>query len=133
MADLARIDTELADPAVYGDPAKLKELMQKKKSLEPTLVLYRDYKLTHENIAEAKNILATESDADMLEMAKEEIASGEKKIEELEEKLKVALLPKDPNDDRNVMVEVRAGTGGEEAALFAGELSMANRRFAEEE
>jgi peptide chain release factor 1 len=111
VIDLARIDNELADPSVYGDPSKLKELMQKKKSLEPTLVLYKEYKLCHENITEAKNILATESDQDMLDMAKSEIISSEKRITELEELLKVALLPKDPNDDRNVIVEVRAGTG----------------------
>ena len=133
VADLTRIDTELTDPSVYGDPAKLKDLMQRKKSLEPTLALYREYKLSHENIAEAKNILATESDTEMIDMAKSEILSSEQKIKELEEKLRIALLPKDPNDDRNVIVEVRAGTGGEEAALFAGELSMAYRRFAEEE
>jgi peptide chain release factor 1 len=133
VADLARVDAELTDPSIYSDPAKLKELMQRKKSLEPTLALYREYKLSHENLIEAKNILATESEADMLEMAKSEIITSEQKIEQLEEKLRIALLPKDPNDDRNVIVEVRAGTGGEEAALFAGEISMAYRRFAEEE
>ena len=133
MADFERLEQELLDPSVYGDPAKLKTLMQKKKSLEQTIVLYREYKQVHANHTEAKHIISTESDADMIEMAKEEVLASEKRIEELEELLKLALLPKDPNDERNVIVEVRAGTGGEEAALFAGELSMAYRRFAEEE
>ncbi len=133
VADFERLEQELTDPGVYGDPKKLKELMQKKKSLESTIVLYKEYKQANANLADAKNIFATESDAEMLEMAKEELIITENKIQELEEKLRLALLPKDPNDDRNVIVEVRAGTGGEEAALFAGELSMAYRRFAEEE
>jgi len=107
--------------------------MQKKKSLEATIILYKEYKQANANLADAKNIFATESDAEMLDMAKEELITTENKIQELEEKLRLELLPKDPNDDRNVIVEVRAGTGGEEAALFAGELSMAYRRFAEEE
>lgn len=127
------LEVELAKPEVYSDPKKLRELMQKKKNLEDTVVLYRDYKNTYANYEEAKNILKTESDPDMIEMAKDELASSEQKIEEYEEKLKITLIPKDKNDEKSIMLEVRAGTGWEEAALFARELANAYIIYAKEQ
>lgn len=133
LAEYANLDHELENPEVYSDPKRLKELMQKKKSLEEAVTLYREYKQVYENYNEAKNILSTEKDADMIEMAKEEILTTEARIEELEESLKIALLPKDPNDEKNLILEVRAGTGGDEAGLFARELTNAYILFAKEE
>lgn len=127
------LDKELANPEVYSDPKKLKELMQKKKNLEETVLLYKEYKNICANYEEAKNILKTESDPDMVEMAKEELASSELKIEEYEEKLRITLIPKDKNDEKNIMLEVRAGTGWEEAALFARELANAYMIYAKEQ
>ena len=125
VTEYENLDRDLANPEVYSDPKKLKDLMQKKKSLELSVTLYREYKQFHANIDEAKNMLATEKDSEMIAMAKEEMLSSEIKITELEEKLKIALLPKDPNDEKNLIFEVRAGTGGDEAALFARELANA--------
>jgi len=133
VAEYENLDHELANPEVYGDPARLRDLMQKKKSLELSVNLYREYRQVYANHDEAKNILATEKDEDMMEMAKEEILSSTKRIEELEEAMKIALLPKDPNDDKNLILELRAGTGGDEAALFARELANAYITFAKEE
>lgn len=133
VAEYENLDHELANPDVYGDPARLRDLMQKKKSLELSVNLYREYRQVYANHDEAKNILATEKDEDMMEMAKEEILSSTKRIEELEEAMKIALLPKDPNDDKNLILELRAGTGGDEAALFARELANAYIAFAKEE
>lgn len=110
VTEYNNLDHELENPEVYGDPKRLKELMQKKKSLELSVILYREYKQLHENHDEAKNILSTEKDADMIEMAKDEIASTEARMAVLEEEIKIALLPKDPNDEKNLILEVRAGT-----------------------
>ena len=110
VAEYENLDHELENPEVYSDPKRLKELMQKKKSLEQAVTLYREYKLSYANYDEAKNMLATEKDTEMLEMAKEEIATSEETINRLEEELKIALLPKDPNDEKNLILEVRAGT-----------------------
>jgi peptide chain release factor 1 len=105
------LDIELANPDVYSDPKKLKELMQKKKNLEDTVILYKEYKNTYANYEDAKALLKTESDQEMIEMAKEELLSSEQKITDFEEKLRIMLIPKDKNDEKNIMLEVRAGTG----------------------
>ncbi|MDD2916734.1 MAG: peptide chain release factor 1 [Candidatus Gracilibacteria bacterium] len=133
VAEYANLDKELENPEIYSDPKRLKELMQKKKSLELAVTLYREYKQLNENYQEAKNMLSTEKDADMIEMAKEEMTNSEIRITKLEEELKIALLPKDPNDEKNLILEVRAGTGGDEAGLFARELANAYVLFAKEE
>lgn len=133
VTEYNNLDHELENPEIYSNPKRLKGLMQKKKSLEHAVVLYREYKQIHENYNEAKNMLATEKDADMIEMAKEEIVNSETRIAELEEEIKLALLPKDPNDDKNLILEVRAGAGGDEAGLFAKELTNAYILFAKEE
>ncbi|MDD2565702.1 MAG: peptide chain release factor 1 [Candidatus Gracilibacteria bacterium] len=133
VTEYENLDKELASPEVYGDPKKLKELMQKKKNLEDTVILYREYKKTYSNYEEAKNLIKTESDPEMIEMMKEELATGEQKILEFEDRLNIMLIPKDKNDERNIMLEVRAGTGGEEASLFARELTNAYMIFAKEQ
>lgn len=131
--DYNRLEQELANPEVYSDPKKLKELMQKKKNLEETVKMYKDYKNTYLNYEEAKSLLKTESDPEMIEMAKEELSSSEVKIADFEEKLNILLIPKDPNDEKDIMLEVRAWTGWEEAALFARELANSYMIFAKAE
>ena len=108
VTEYNNLETELANPEVYSDPKKLKELMQKKKNLEETVILYKEYKSVYMNFEEAKSLLKTESDPDMIAMAKEELETSESKITDFEEKLKIALIPKDKNDDKNIMLEVRA-------------------------
>jgi peptide chain release factor 1 len=108
VEELASINEELLDPAIYSDQKKLKELSLKKKNLEEPVELYLEYKACYDAIEEAKMMM---SDPEMAELAKEEKSEAEKKIPGLEEKIKIALIPKDPNDDKNIMIEVRAGTG----------------------
>ncbi|MBQ4474442.1 MAG: peptide chain release factor 1 [Lachnospiraceae bacterium] len=122
---------ELADPGVTEDPAHFKDLMKEQTDLTPLVETYREYKKTKEEQAEALAMLEAESDDEMREMFKEEIADCRRRIPELEERLKILLLPKDPNDEKNVIVEIRAGAGGDEAALFAAELYRMYVRFAE--
>ncbi|MBQ9563798.1 MAG: peptide chain release factor 1 [Lachnospiraceae bacterium] len=122
---------ELADPGVTEDPAHFKDLMKEQTDLTPLVETYREYKKTKEEQAEALAMMEAESDDEMREMFKEEIADCRRRIPELEERLKILLLPKDPNDEKNVIVEIRAGAGGDEAALFAAELYRMYVRFAE--
>lgn len=128
-----RLEEELANPEIFKDQKKVKETAQKKKSLEEAVSLYKEYKNTHASLEEATKILYEENDEEMRELAKLEKEEAEAKITDLEERLKISLLPKDPNDEKNIIVEVRAGTGGEEAALFAGELARSYITFAEAE
>ena len=107
--------------------------MIKKKNLDEVVSLYQEYKKVNEDLEEVKELLKTESDEEMKEMAKMEVHELEERIPGLEDKLQLALLPKDPADSKNVMLEVRAGTGGDEAALFAGELAESYMIFAKSE
>lgn len=127
------LEAELADPAIYSDLKRLKAVNQKKKSMEKTVELYREYKLLYANYDELKTLVTDEKDPEMLEMMKSEIALADKRIPELEEAIKIALLPRDPNDDKNIILEVRAGAGGDEAGLFAHELAEAYKIFAKAE
>lgn len=131
--DFLSIESALGDPEVYWNPGKLKELMQRKKSLELPVELYRSYKKYLENLDEARKILSEEKDPEMLAFAKEELTKATWEIARLEEELKVALLPKDKNDEKNILFEIRAGAGGDEASLFARELANAYLLFAKEE
>lgn len=124
------LEQQLADPEVYSDQKKMKELMIKKKNLDEVVILYKEYKKVSDDLEAAKELLRNESDEEMREMAKMEVHELEEKIPELEEKIQYELLPKDPADSKNVMLEVRAGTGGDEAALFAGELAESYMIFA---
>ncbi len=116
------VEDSLADPDVMSDTAKYASLMKEYKNLSPIIEKYREYKKCKSDENGAKELLDGSSDPEMRELAAEELKSCRKKAEELEEELKILLLPKDENDDKNVIVEIRACAGGEEAALFAAVL-----------
>lgn len=113
---------ELNNPYVVEDQKKFRKLMKEQADLAPIVEAYKNYKQAHQDVEDSVALLEEESDEEMRELAKEELADAKKRIEELEQELKILLLPKDPNDEKNVMVEIRAGAGGDEAALFASEL-----------
>ncbi|MBO4289995.1 MAG: peptide chain release factor 1 [Lachnospiraceae bacterium] len=125
------IQQELGQPDVAADPNRFRKLMKEQNDLQPLVETYTQYKKEKTNVEDSLELLDVESDPEMRELAKEELAASRKAVEELEEKLKILLLPKDPNDDKNVFVEIRAGVGGDEAALFAAELYRMYLRFAE--
>lgn len=133
ITEYEHLEQELADPEIYSDIKRLKQVNQKKKHLEKTVELYRQYKLLYANYEEAKTLVVNEKDPEMLELMKAEIVDAEEKIPQFEEELKIALLPKDPNDDKNIILEIRAGAGGDEAGLFALELAEAYKNFARSE
>ncbi len=131
QAFLARhneLNTLLSDSAITADLAKMKALLKEQKSLEPIVAKAKDYLFTLKSIDENKALLA---DSELGELAKEELKSLENAQIQLEDELKILLLPKDANDERNVFLEIRAGTGGDEAALFVGDLVKAYARYAE--
>ncbi|MFK7956013.1 MAG: peptide chain release factor 1 [Lysobacterales bacterium] len=121
----------MSDPAVINDTQKFRKLSQEYGQLEPVTSTLAAYESAEQACAEAKAMLEGESDPEMLEMAREELKTGEAKLQELERELQLLLLPTDPNDDSNIFLEVRAGTGGDEAALFAGDLYRMYVRYAE--
>lgn len=133
VAEYEELEMKLGDPEIFKDQKKVKEVSSRKKSIEEAVNLYKKYKNLNEELSDNKEMLGAESDEEMKELLKEEIKDAEIKIPEMEEELKIALLPKDPNDDKNIMVEVRAWTGWDEAALFAWELSRSYIMFAEAE
>ncbi len=133
LAEFEDLEKQLSDPEIFKDQKRVRQVSQKKKNMEEAVELYKEYKSLHKAQEENKQMLNDEKDDEMKELLKEEINEGQEKIPLLEEKLKVALLPKDPNDDKNIMVEVRAWTGWDEAALFAWELARAYLAFASEE
>ena len=122
---------ELQEPGVADDPVRFRKLMKEQSDLAPIVEAYNEYKQCRQNIEDSLAMLEEESDEEMRELAKEELSDSRKRVEELEQELKILLLPKDPNDDKNVIVEIRAGAGGDEAALFASELYRMYVRFAE--
>ena len=122
---------ELNNPYVVEDQKKFRKLMKEQADLAPIVEAYKNYKQAHQDVEDSVALLEEESDEEMRELAKEELADAKKRIEELEQELKILLLPKDPNDEKNVMVEIRAGAGGDEAALFASELYRMYVRYAE--
>lgn len=116
------ITAELGNPDVVNDQEKFRKLMKEQSSLAPLIETYTEYKNRKKNIEDSLAILDEETDEELKEMAKEELNESKARVEELEHELKILLLPKDPNDDKDIVVEIRAGAGGEEAALFAAEL-----------
>ena len=126
---------ELNDPTVVNDQDKFRKLMKEQNDLSDIVEKYKEYKQTKENIEESLTILDEESDEEsdeeLKELAKEELAESKERLVQIEEELKILLLPKDPNDDKNVIVEIRGGAGGDEAALFAAELYRMYTMFAE--
>ena len=115
---------ELNNPSVAEDQRKFRKLMKEQADLAPIVDAYKQYKQAKQDVEDSLALLDEESDEEMKELAKEELADAKKRIEELEQELKILLLPKDPNDEKNVIVEIRAGAGGDEAALFASELYL---------
>lgn len=129
---LEKINSSLCDPEVVSNQEEYKKLMREAKTLTPIVEKFREYKKANSDLTEAKGMLADSSlDKEFRDMASEEAAEAQKKTEELKEELKVLLLPKDPNDYKNVIVEIRGGAGGEEAALFAGSLFRMYSMYAE--
>lgn len=122
---------ELGEPDVAGDQNRYRRLMKEQNDLSPIVEAYEEYKKHKQNIEDSLELLEEENDEEMRELAKEELAESREKAAELEQKLKILLLPKDPNDDKNVIVEIRAGAGGDEAALFAAEIYRMYVHYAE--
>ena len=125
------ITAELGNPDVVNDQNRFRKLMKEQSNLTPLVDAYKEYKQCRQNIEDSLAILEEESDEEMRELAKEELNDSKAREQELEEKMKILLLPKDPNDDKNVIVEIRAGAGGDEAALFAAEIYRMYVHFAE--
>ena len=122
---------ELNNPSVAEDQRKFRKLMKEQADLAPIVDAYKQYKQAKQDVEDSLALLDEESDEEMKELAKEELADAKKRIEELEQELKILLLPKDPNDEKNVIVGIRAGAGGDEAALFASELYRMYVHYAE--
>lgn len=135
LEDLVRryeeITNELTEPSVVNDQNRFRKLMKEQADILPLVEAYLEYKKSQETIEESLMMLEEESDEDMREMLKEELNDAKKRVTELEQTMKILLLPKDPNDDKNVIVEIRAGAGGDEAALFAAEIYRMYAHFAE--
>ncbi len=119
---LNHLELSLSDPAVASDPERYVALMKELRILTPIIEKYRAYKTELANAEDARSILESESDPELLALAQEELKTAKERAEELSRELTVLLLPRDPNDEKNVIVEIRAGAGGEEAALFAAVL-----------
>ncbi|CEN80668.1 peptide chain release factor 1 [Paraclostridium sordellii] len=125
------LSEKIADPEIINDQKVWQKLIKEHADLEPIIMKFREYKEVMNSIAESKTILQEESDEELRELAKMELSEMEGKVEPIEAELKILLLPKDPNDDKNVIVEIRGGAGGDEAALFAGDLFRMYCRYAE--
>ena len=121
----------LSEPDVANDPNRFRKLMKEQRDLQPIVDAYKEYKQCKQNIDDSLAMLEEENDEEMRELAKEELNESKSRLAELEQELKILLLPKDPNDDKNVIVEIRAGAGGEEAALFAAEIYRMYVHYAE--
>lgn len=122
---------ELHEPDVVNNQERFRKLMKEQSDLAPLVEAYTEYKKCKQDIEDSLAMLESESDEEMREMLKEELSEAKKRVEELEQELKILLLPKDPNDDKNVIVEIRAGAGGDEAALFAAEIYRMYVHYAE--
>lgn len=120
----------LSQPEVQNNQDQFRSLSQEYAQIEPIVVCYKAYQDNEDDLASALE-MAKDSDPELREMAKEEVTEAEKKREDLEQELQILLLPKDPNDNRNIFLEIRAGTGGDEAAIFSGDLARMYQRYAE--
>ena len=135
LEDLVRrfeeITNELTEPSVVNDQNRFRKLMKEQSDLQPLVDAYTEYRKCQETVEDSLAMLESESDDEMREMFKEEMSDAKKRIIELEQEMKILLLPKDPNDEKNVIVEIRAGAGGDEAALFAAEVYRMYVHYAE--
>ena len=125
------ISDKMADPAIISDQKKYIQISKEYKELKPLVDKINEYELTEARLKEAREMLHSETDKEMLEMAKEEAEELDEQLKELEEQIKFMLIPKDPEDAKNAVVEIRAGTGGDEASLFAGDLYRMYTKYAE--
>ena len=125
------VATLITDPSVIADQQRYVRLTKEYKDLEELMAVRREYSLLLKNLEESKDILVNESDPEMREMARDEVATCERRIPEMEEAIKLLLVPKDPEDAKNVVLEIRGGTGGDEAALFAGDLFRMYSKYCE--
>lgn len=134
LADIEKryidLSDKINDPEVISNNEEWRKLMKEHSDISPIVEKYREFNETTEAVAEAKEMLG-DSDEEMRALAKEEFAEGNKRLEELKEELKILMLPKDPNDEKNVIVEIRGGAGGDEANIFAGDLFRMYSRYAE--
>jgi peptide chain release factor 1 len=126
------IEKKLSDPEIISNNKESSRLNKEYKNLQPIIVAFQSYTNIISNIETNKEILETEDDAELQEMAKDELETLSSQLEETEQELKILLLPKDPEDDKNAIIEIRAGTGGDEASLFAGELYRMYQKFCEQ-
>ena len=123
----------LSDPAVIQDYNRFRDLSKQRKSMEETVELYYAWKKATDAIEEAKEMIHMEADDEMKAFLKAEMAENEAKLPEYEERMKVLLLPRDPMDDKDIMLEIRGGAGGDEANIFAGDLARMYMRFADKQ
>lgn len=131
VAHYEEVGTLITDPAVIGDQARYVRLTKEYKELEDLMSARKEYATLLDNLEEGKDLLVNEQDPEMKEIAREEVAACEAKIPQIEERIKLMLVPKDPEDSKNAILEIRGGTGGDEAALFAGDLFRMYAKFCE--
>ena len=131
VARYEEVGTLITDPAVIGDQARYVRLTKEYKELEDLMCARKEYATLLDNLEEGKDLLVNEQDPEIKEMAREEVAACEAKIPQIEERIKLMLVPKDPEDSKNAILEIRGGTGGDEAALFAGDLFRMYAKFCE--
>jgi peptide chain release factor 1 len=124
------LTAQMADPAVINDSTQYRKVTKEQSDLSEMVGKYRDWKTAHQNLEEAR-VMLTDADQDLREMARDEVTRLEPQLAQIEQDIKIMLLPKDPNDDKNIVLEIRAGTGGDEATLFANEVFRMYSRFAE--
>jgi peptide chain release factor 1 len=130
-----RLDTlnnQLTDPDIVSDQNKFRKLMKEQSELTPIVEKYKEYKDAKQTIEDSLLMLEEENDEELREMAKEELNEAKATVEKTENELKILLLPKDPNDSKNVIVEIRAGAGGDEAALFAYEIYRMYQKYVDQ-
>ena len=125
------LEKKIADPEVIADQNLWRKLCKEHSDIAPIVEKYKEYKLINDNINEAKEIIETSDDKEMKELAEAELEEGKEKIGQIEQEIKILLLPKDENDDKNVIMEIRGGAGGDEAALFAADLLRMYSMYAE--
>jgi len=127
-----KIDRQMAAPEVASDPKALQKLAQEKASIDEVVTIYREYRAAEKSLEETREMLRAEQDEEMSALVKQEVAELESRLDELSEQLKLALVPKDPNDEKNIIMEIRAGAGGDEAGLFAADLFRMYTRYAQD-
>lgn len=131
VARLEEVEISLSNPDVINDQTKFRKMMKEQSELSPIVEKYNEYKAAKQTVEDSLLMLDEESDEELRELAKEELSQAKSDVEACEQALKILLLPKDPNDDKNVIVEIRAGAGGDEAALFAAEIYRMYVHYAE--